>query len=114
MSDKKDANNWADYWRYFIGVNVIPANTREKTVGVSWKEYQNNAISEEQHDKWKQEHAFDNGMAVIAGKIWHDSMRKQLYLILVDLDNQKAINEFAQKNGIKTPLTELAKSMIIE
>ena len=72
----KDANNWADYWRYFIGANVIPANTREKTVSVSWKEYQNNAISDEQHNKWKVGRAFDNGMAVIAGKIWHNSLRK--------------------------------------
>jgi hypothetical protein len=23
-------NDWADFWRYKIGVNVIPANTRKK------------------------------------------------------------------------------------
>ena len=41
--------------------------------------------------------AFDNGMAVIAGRIWHNTLKKDLYLILVDLDNQKAIDEFCYK-----------------
>src|SRR5262249_29330333 len=35
---------------------------------------------------------------------------KGLYLILVDLDNQKAIDEFCTRNGIKIPLIGLAKS----
>jgi hypothetical protein len=25
-----DYNGWADFWRYKIGINVIPAKTRDK------------------------------------------------------------------------------------
>jgi len=109
-------NEWADFWRYDIGANVIPANTRDKSTFVSWKQYQNGPISDEQHNQWKANSAFNDGMAVIAGKVWHakDPVKKGLYLILVDLDNQKAIDEFCTRNDIKTPLGELAKSVIIE
>ena len=41
-------------------------------------------------------------------------MKKDLYLILVDLDNQIAIDEFVTRNGVKTSLSELAKKVIIE
>ena len=107
-------NLWADYWRYVIGVNVIPADTKNKKTSIEWSQYQNSPISEEQHDKWKQEGAFNNGIAIIAGKVWHNCIKMGLFLILVDLDNQKAIDEFCARNGIKTPLNELAKSLIIE
>ena len=55
-------------------------------------------------------------MAIIAGKVWHNETKKDLYLILVDLDNQKAIDEFCTRNDVMTPLTELAnsKSVIVE
>ena len=94
-SQKREYYNlWADFWRYVIGVNVIPANTREKIVSVPWKPYQTDPVSEEQHQQWKQEGAFDSGMAIIAGRVWHNPFKKVLYLILGDLDNQKAIDEF--------------------
>jgi hypothetical protein len=32
-------NTWADFWRYVIGANVIPAKTHEKVVTVPWKCY---------------------------------------------------------------------------
>ena len=33
-------NKSADYWFYDIGVNVIPANTREKNVFIPWTPWQ--------------------------------------------------------------------------
>jgi hypothetical protein len=107
-------NDWADYWRYEIGVNIIPANTRNKTPTVNWKQYQNAPIPDEQHNEWKQRDAFKDGMAIIAGKVWHNVVKANLYLILVDLDNQKAIDEFCARNGVKIPLRELAKILIVE
>jgi hypothetical protein len=109
-------NEWANFWRYEIGVNVIPANTREKRTFINWKEYQNSPISEEQHEQWKATGAFNDGMAIIGGKIWHvkDPNKKHLYLILIDLDNKKAIEEFCTRNGVMTCLAELAKTMIVE
>ena len=49
--DSSSSNNeWADYWRYHIGVNVIPANSKEKTPIVAWKEFQDKPVSEEVHN----------------------------------------------------------------
>ena len=31
---------WANFWRYEIGVNVIQADTRNKTTGSKWSKYQ--------------------------------------------------------------------------
>lgn len=109
METPKTFNGWADYWRYTIGVNVIPADTRNKTTSISWGQYQDSAIPSEQHEQWKTEDAFRNGMAVIAGKVWHNHAKKELYLAFVDLDNLRAIDEFAV-NGLK----RLAQHVIVE
>jgi len=115
ITKRPESNNeWADFWRYQIGVNAIPADTRNKIPTENWKQYQSGPILEVQHNKWKQENAFKDGMAIIAGKVWHNAAKKNLYLILVDLDNQKAIDEFCTRNGVMTPLSELAKSLIVE
>jgi hypothetical protein len=82
-------NEWADFWRYQIGVNVIPADTRNKRPVVEWKLYQNDPVTEDQHNEWKQRGKFDDGMAIIAGRVWHNNAKKNLYLIAVDLDNQR-------------------------
>jgi hypothetical protein len=107
-------NEWADFWRYQIGVNVIPANTREKRTWIPWSKYQDDPIPEEQHEQWKEGNSFKDGMAIIPGKVWHNMAKKRLYLIFVDLDNQKAIDEFCIRDGVTTPLMELPKRMIIE
>ena len=92
----------------------MPADTRNKRPKVSWKEYQNDPISEQQHEQWKRFHFFDDGMAIILGKVWHDLTKKDLYLIGVDLDNQKAIDEFCTMNGNKMSIAELADNVIVE
>ena len=43
-------NQWADFWRYRIGVNVIAADTKNKTIHDEWKDWQNNPIPEELHN----------------------------------------------------------------
>jgi hypothetical protein len=105
----KTINDWADFWRYQIGVNIIPANTRKKETYESWKEWQDNPIREDLHDEWKASGAFNNGMAVVLGEVWHNPIKKELYLIGIDLDNQKAIEEVAM-NG----LDDLARNVIVE
>jgi hypothetical protein len=49
------SNQWADYWRYQIGVNALPANTKDKKPlkGLGWEQWQNNPIPEELHNRWK-------------------------------------------------------------
>jgi hypothetical protein len=52
-SQLKTMNDAADYWRNSIGVNVIGANTKEKVIYESWKEWQDKPIPQELHDEWK-------------------------------------------------------------
>ena len=53
-----DYNGWADFWRYKIGVNVIPADTRKKVTYESWSEWQDKPIPQELHNDWKAQNAF--------------------------------------------------------
>ena len=93
----KSINDWADFWRYDIGVNVIPADTRRKVTYESWAEWQDKPIPDELYGEWKSSGAFNKGIAVILGKVWHNPVKKELYLIGIDLDNRKAIEEVAIK-----------------
>ena len=92
MKDPTTINEWADFWRYEIGVNIIPADTRNKTTYLSWKEYQEKPVPEDLHNHWKETKEFDRGMAVIVGKVFHNKERSNLYLFCIDCDNQKAID----------------------
>ncbi len=60
-------NDWADFWRYDIGANIIPAVTQKKITWISWKDEgcQDNPIPEKQHEEWKAANAFKDGMAVM-------------------------------------------------
>lgn len=92
-----EVNDWADFWRNEVGANVIPANSIKKKPKVSWKDdprgnWQIEPIPQEIHDEWKRTNAFNDGMAVICGKIHHVESKKHLYLCAVDCDNKKAID----------------------
>jgi hypothetical protein len=84
-------NECADFWRYQISVNVIPADTKNKMTWIRWSQYQYEPISEEQHNQWKLK-----GMAIILGRICHDPSKDKLYLIFIYLDNQKALVNFCE------------------
>ncbi|MDE1829722.1 MAG: bifunctional DNA primase/polymerase [Thaumarchaeota archaeon] len=105
-------NEWADFWRYQIGVNVIPAFSKTKNrngAPVPWKEWENKPIPEELHNKWKTERKFETGISVMAGKCWHSNTHPDWFLCCVDIDNQKAIDELSKEGIIK-----LAKNTIVE
>ena len=106
-------NDWANYWRYKIGVNVIPADSRKKKTYEEWSMWQKSPISKEQHEKWRKENKFSNGMAIMPGNIWHREYKSDLFLVFIDLDNQKAIDEFCKSMGVKD-LQELSQNMIVE
>ncbi len=108
-------NEGADFWRDEIGANVMPADTKNKRPIVEWEQFQNKPIPKELHEYWKKENMFKDGIAIIAGKVWHVNVKDpNNYLICVDLDNKKAIDEFCTRNDVMTPLSELAKTMIVE
>lgn len=104
-------NEWADFWRYKIGVNVIPAITKYKKpkAGIQWTEWQTKPIPDEQHESWKKSGAFNDGMAIIVGKIWHNKEKSHCYLAAIDCDNEMAI-----KIVCRTDLKDLALKTLVE
>jgi hypothetical protein len=64
------SNDWADFWRYKIGANVIPADTKNKKINVRWSEWQDKPIPESHHNKWKKDGAFEKGLAVMAAPLF--------------------------------------------
>ena len=110
----KAINDWADFWRNDIGVNVIPANTRKKETYESWKEWQDNPVPEDLHTEWKTSGAFDNGIAIILGKVHHNRQKEGLYLIGIDCDNRKAIEEICSRNDQTISLSQLAQWTLVE
>ena len=109
-----DYNAWADYWRNSMGVNVIPANTAHKDTHTEWNPWQNKPILQELHDYWKHNHKFDNGLAVIPGKVWHRPDRIGQFLVIIDADTKKAIEGLCTRNGETTSLENMASKFLIE
>lgn len=101
--DQLNFNDWADFWRNKIGVNVIPAVTKYKKprAGIFWTEWQNKPIPEELHESWKKQGFFNEGMAIIVGKVWHRKDRSGYYLGAIDCDNQLGIGIIC-KQDVKT------------
>ncbi|HJT83420.1 MAG TPA: bifunctional DNA primase/polymerase [Nitrososphaeraceae archaeon] len=86
-------NHWSDYWYYKIGVNITPANTKEKRPFINWSEYQNKSIPEQLHNYWKENGHYNQGISLIPGLIWRGPFEGK-YLIAIDLDNKIAIQDF--------------------
>ncbi|HEX5187323.1 MAG TPA: bifunctional DNA primase/polymerase, partial [Nitrososphaeraceae archaeon] len=101
-------NDWSDYWFYEIGVNIIPANTREKNTFVGWSEFQDKSIPEQVHEARKKSGHYNNGIALIPGKLWRGPYAEK-YLVAIDLDNNKAIEEFCRNN-----LEKIKQQTIVE
>jgi hypothetical protein len=98
-SNINSLNDWADFWYYQIGVNVIPADTKNKQTGYNWSQCQEKPISNELHEQRKRNGQYNKGIALVTGKIWRGQF-KEKYLVAIDLDNKKAIEEFC-KDGLE-------------
>ena len=107
-------NESADFWRYDIGVNVLPADTMNKKPLVSWSEWQDRPIPEQLHNTWKEQGAFSKGIAIIPGKVWHNENKKDQYFIFIDADTQNAIDELCTINDKVSCLQELSNKLLIE
>jgi Bifunctional DNA primase/polymerase, N-terminal len=86
-------NEWSDFWFYKIGVNVIPANTKDKNTFESWSNWKDQPIPDEVHESRKKSVHYNNGIAIITGPLWRGPYQGK-YLVAIDLDNKKAIDEF--------------------
>jgi DNA replicative helicase MCM subunit Mcm2 (Cdc46/Mcm family) len=104
-----------DFWFYTIGVNVWPADTRNKSLSNSWKARQSEDMSSEEFEAMKQEGAYVRGAAVITGKVWRGDY-VGYYLNGIDLDNQKALDEICYSFKDGTPITpdQLAEQTLVE
>jgi putative DNA primase/helicase len=116
-NNNNEFNKAADHIRYIIGANVIPANTRAKKPNfnyiTTWEEWQDKPIPEWQHEEWKAQGAFNNGLAVVLGRLFHKNTN--LFLNGIDGDNAKAIQEICTRNGNKTiTVQELAQWTYLE
>ena len=114
QQDFKDNVTGSDFWYNNIGCNVIPADSKNKSTHISWGRWQNSSILDEQHNEWKNTGAFNNGIAVIAGKLGRGPYIDK-YLVCIDCDNKKGIDELLGNcfPDIKT-LEELAQKTIVE
>jgi P4 family phage/plasmid primase-like protien len=100
-SNINSINDWADFWYYEIGVNVIRADTENKQTIEKWSECQDKPIPDELHEQLKKNGEYNRGIALIPGKLWRGQFEGK-YLIAIDLDNKKAIEEFCKdKEGLE-------------
>jgi hypothetical protein len=106
-------NEAADFWYYELGINVIPINSKEKVTYIKWSEFQHRSVSEEQYIRWKTEGAFNQGIAVIAGKIWRGEYNGK-YLACIDIDNKKGVEEFLSHFGEIYTIEKLSSKTIVE
>ena len=105
-------NESADYWYYNIGVNTIPADTKNKTIKISWKESQDKSIPIEIHESRKKLGHYNGGIAILTGRIWRGKYEGKS-LIGIDCDNKKAIDEICNSLSFKD-INELANWTIVE
>ena len=106
--ENMSANQWADFWYYLKGVNVIPSHNLTKKPKIAWKKYQNEPVPEELFKEWKEKGMFEDGIAIICGKVFR-SDNQRLYLNAIDCDN-KAGTDAMCPQGIK----EIAKKTLVE
>jgi len=105
-------NDWADFWHYKIGINVIPADTKNKVTYENWSNWQNSSVPEKLHCERKEANSYSNGIALIPGTVWRGS-NKGKFFNFVDLDNKKAIDEICSCFGAEN-LEELSRYVIVE
>jgi len=104
----KTFNEWAKFWFYIIGINIIPAISKKKIPLVKWIEYQTNPISEKQFKEWIDNNTFKDGLAIICGKVWRGE-HKDKWLNGIDCDNKIGLDKMCS-SGIK----KVAEMTIVE
>src|SRR5918995_336900 len=112
-SNINSINDSSDFWHYQKGVNIIPADTENKTTYENWTQWQDKPIPDELHEQRKKNGKYNKGIAIVTGQIWRGK-NKGKYLNGIDCDNKKAIEEICTKDGKTISLQELAKWTIVE
>jgi hypothetical protein len=107
-------DQWADFWFYLVGVNVIPFDTQKRIPIIHHYDiYQHEPIPIEIYDQWKRDGKFEKGIAIVLGEVYRGNNIGQ-YLIGIDIDREKGLIEFLTKNNIQTDLHKFAEKTIVE
>lgn len=102
-----------DFWYHEIGVNLIPADTRNKRTFEEWSQWQYQSIPIETFEEWKRNYKFEKGCAVITGKIWRGKYAEK-YLCCIDIDNKSGLDNILKYFGDDYTLEKLSKNTIVE
>jgi hypothetical protein len=100
------------FWFYEVGVNVSPADTKNKMIGI-WKDLQTRAQTSEEYEELKKTGAFIRGAAVVTGTVWRGN-NVGYYLNAIDLDNIIAIKEVCSCVRNNMTIEQLAESILAE
>ena len=98
---------WADYWRDVVGFNVIPMNG--KIPVEEYKQFFDRAIPIELHNYWRNNALFDNGIAIINGRLWNNEHRKHLFGHIVDTDTEAGTELIMNMKGVQLTLDDMIK-----
>jgi hypothetical protein len=109
-----------DHWFYVMGVNLIPAITRNKNYhkDLTYKHWLTEEQSPETYEKLKSEGMYDDGVAIVPYMIWRGEYSSK-YLLFIDCDNVLAIKELCTiltkiMDKKYSCLNDLAQDFIVE
>lgn len=102
-------NDHADFYRG-NGFNVIPVNG--KVPVEQYKQFFDKPIPIELHNYWKKTGLFDNGIAIINGRLWHHEYRKNMFAYTVDCDSEEGTKLICTVNGVQLTPEEMTKKGI--
>ena len=113
-ADEQQFNEWANFWHYDIGVPTIPGKYKTKRPSVYWEGYQEHPPSDEEHKEWLKQGKYSGGVIVLCGLACYRKDRQNLYLVGVDIDKQKGIDEFCTRNGKAKSLQDFGSQTLVE
>ena len=110
----KTPNEGARYWREFIGVETLPADSKFKKPLYDWKPYQTIPSTDEEFQRWIDTNAFANGVCILTGKVRHRPDRQHLFFVMIDGDKSDGVKELLRQNGHTPTLQEMSEKWIVE
>src|SRR5215203_2556809 len=113
-SEIKTLNEGAKYWRNFIGVETLPAISKEKRPVGLWKYRQIDQASDKEFQDWLDNDKFNDGVCILTGKVRHRPDRNHLYFVVIDGDKKYGIKELLTRNGHTPTLQEVSEKWIVE
>jgi hypothetical protein len=110
-------NEWANSWRYDVGVPTIPGEFKTKKPSVYWEGYQENPPCEEEHKEWLKQGKYSGGIMILCGTPCYrkDRQEQHLFLVGIDIDRQKGIDAFCTRDGkIASLKDDIGRQTLVE